>query len=262
VGGKKQVLPAIRALVPRRFGTFFEPMVGSGAVFFGLAPERAVLADLNRELVSCFRVVRDRVEELVAALAQHENTYEHFIWMRGLDPDALDEVERAARTIYLNKTCFNGLYRVNRQGRFNVPYGNTAHVVVCDAVMLRRFSERLRAARLVEGDVEATVQDARAGDLVYLDPPYLRDPERDASRFHAYQPEAFGLEAHRRLAALARELEGRGCHVLVSNADNPAVRALYEGFVIRSVDVARQVNARTSNRKGWRELLISSPSLH
>ena len=258
VGSKRQSLPHIRARAPAKFGTYFEPMVGSGVVFFTLRPERAVLGDLNDELMNCYEVVRSHLPELIDALRRHENTYEHFLAVRSQVPEELGEVERAARTIFLNKTCFNGLYRVNAKGRFNVPYGWSRHANLVDVAALERARTALAAATLCRGDVEATVRDAGRGDFVYLDPPYADGGTRTARSFHQYQTEAFDMGQQERLAALCRELHGRGCQVLVSNADVPVVRELYRGFHMEVVPVTRSVSAKTDGRRGWTELLIST----
>ena len=255
VGSKTSVLKELRPLLPARFNCYYEPMVGSGTLFFSTAPRRAVLCDLNGELMHCYRVLRDRCPELVKALALHENSEEHFLEVRAQEPGELEPVARAARTIYLNKTCFNGLYRVNSGGRFNVPFGRIWWANVCDQETLARTSEQLRGVRLLNGDYARALETAGAGDLVYLDPPYLSSGKGPAT-FYAYQPHTFGEEEHQRLAQLFRELDRRGCHLMLSNADTEQVRALYDGFPNKVLTTRRPVNCKAGKREGWRELII------
>ncbi|MEO1335762.1 MAG: Dam family site-specific DNA-(adenine-N6)-methyltransferase, partial [Myxococcota bacterium] len=258
-GSKGQVLDRLLAKMPESFGTYFEPMVGSGAVFFGLAPKRAVLTDTNAELINCYEVIRDDVEKLIEALRTHENTYEHFIEIRGQDPDDLAPVDRAARTIFLNKTCFNGLYRVNRHGRFNVPYGRIPHANIVDVATLMWAHERLQTdIELHCGDFAPPLTEAGPGDVVYFDPPYAEDEDADKRTFRHYQADGFGRIEQLRLAKTFRELCARGCVVLLSNADTPLVRSLYDGYTIETLKVVRRMNAKTDARRGWSELLITS----
>jgi len=254
-GGKALVAGALLERMPKEFGTYYEPMVGAGTVFLKLRPGRAVLGDINAELVCAWEVIRDDVDALCDALSRHANRYEHYIRVRALDPDTLPPVERAARFIYLNKTCYNGLYRVNSHGRFNTPFGRKENANFEDFGTLRRIHEQLQGVRLECGAVEETVRDAGPGDLVYLDPPYL-DLGRKCRTFHAYQPEAFGESAHERLAALFADLDARGCHVVLSNSDVPRVRELYRGYPVHVLHTNRTMNSRTSARRGWREVVI------
>jgi DNA adenine methylase len=253
VGSKAQVMPRLLAVMPESYGTYYEPMAGSGTVFMSLKPKRAVLGDTNAELMNCYRVIRDQLAELIIALKVHENSYEHFIAVRAQQPDDLPPVQRAARTIFLNKTCFNGLYRLNRSGRFNVPYGKMPNANYCDIETLERISRALKRVRLACGDYAKTVQRARAGDLVYFDPPYL---STNGETFTRYQATRFDDLEHQRLAELCRELDERGCYVVASNADNPRVRQLYRGFHKSTLTTTRFVNSKASNRTGWKELVI------
>jgi len=254
-GGKARVLSQLLPFVPERFGTYYEPMVGAGTLFCKLAPERAVLADINAELLSAWPVIRDDVDALCEALEGHVNTYEHYLQVRAQDPDELPPPERAARFIFLNKTCYNGLYRVNNQGRFNVPYGRKGGANFKDYTNLRRISRKLAGAKLLCEDFEVALADAGEGDLVYLDPPYL-DLGRKSRTFHRYQPEAFGEEGHRRLARVFRELDARGCHVVLSNSNVPMARELYAGFHLKVLRTVRTMNSRIKNRSGWSEVVV------
>jgi len=257
-GSKSGTVARILERMPKRYTMFYEPMVGAGHVFLRLAPRRAVLADANPELMTCYEVIRDRVDELLVALEAHVNTYDHFMEVRALDPFELDPVERAARMLYLNRTGFNGLYRLNRRGEFNVPYGWRANPNLRPEKMLRRISQRLAHVELRCGDFTETVADAPRGSLVYFDPPYYYPPRPRSGKqkTRLYGADPFGEAHHRRLAEVFKALDARGCHVFLSNADEPLVRKLYAGYCVEVLDVDRPVNSRASERAGWTELLI------
>lgn len=254
-GSKVGVMQELLAVFPSTFGTYFEPMVGSGTVFFTLKPGRAVLGDLNAELMSCYQVIRDDLQGLLQALESHDNHKEHYLKVRDQDPGELCPTERAARMIFLNKTCFNGLYRVNSRGRFNVPYGKIYWANIKDEQTLGLVSQRLQGVDLHQGDYRACLAHAAEGDLVYLDPPYLSTGPKPAI-FYAYQPLAFGEQEHQRLADTFRQLDQRGCHVVLSNANTPQVRQLYQGFVIETLDTSRPLNCIASRRRGWEEVVV------
>ena len=254
-GSKASVMKHILALIPEYKGVYFEPMVGSGTVFLSLKPRRAVLGDLNAELMNCYEVIRDELEGLLEALDQHQNTKEHFLAVRALAPDQLAPVQRAARTIFLNKTCFNGLYRVNASGKFNVPFGNIGWANYKDADTLGRVSGLLQGATLRCEDYQSIVEDARRGDLVYFDPPYL-SPGPRPTIFFAYQPTSFDLEEHRRLAETFRQLDRRGCHVVLSNSNVPQIRELYRGYPVEVIPTRRPMNCVASAREGWTEVAV------
>ncbi len=258
-GAKSRVAEAILTAMPAHIGTYFEPMVGSGTVFLALAPERAHLADANPELIDTWRVVRDDVEALITTLDGYVDDRERFHQIRALDPWEMAPVDRAARMIYLNHTCFNGLYRLNKGGGFNVPYGRHRRPWVRDAELLRWVSARLHGVTLSCGDFGDAAIDADAGDVVYFDPPYWYASDKREGYFNRYGPRAFGDADHRRLADLARELSARGCHVLISNSDEPSVRELYEGFTQVTLTVRRPINRKATARDGWTELLIHTP---
>ncbi len=256
-GSKLSVMSHLLKYVPQEYATFYEPMVGAGTLFLTLRPARAVLGDINTELMSCYDVIRNRVEDLVTALEQHVHSYEHYIAVRALDPDELPPVERAARLIFLNKTGYNGLYRVNSRGRFNVPYGRTASANICDAPTLRRISKQLQSVVLRTGGFRDNLRGARAGDFVYLDPPYLV-PGTRGDRCHRYQPEAFDEDAHRELAQMFRDLDHRGCYVTLSNSNVPMVRTLYDGYHIEVLPTRRNIHFAADKRDGFTEVVVSN----
>ncbi|MFQ5896296.1 MAG: DNA adenine methylase, partial [Nitrospinota bacterium] len=234
------MLPQLEPSFPTRFHAYHEPFLGGGAVFFHLRPRRAFLSDSNAELIGCYRTVRDRVEELIRALSRHRYEREHFYEVRSQAPESLDEVERAARFIFLNKSCYNGLYRVNRRGLFNVPFGRYAKPTLCDARGLRTASRALRGVTLFAEDFEGCLPRVRPGDFVYFDPPYL--PLSPTSQFTSYTEGGFSLAEQKRLAGLFRALDARGALLLLSNSDSQRVRELYAGYRLEVVKAPRAIN--------------------
>jgi DNA adenine methylase len=255
-GGKGQLLGELRALVPAVRGRYFEPFLGGGALFFDLLPKKGVLSDVNAEIVECYATVRDHVGELVRALKCHHYDVEHYYAVRDADPKKLSPVERAARTIFLNKTGFNGLYRVNRSGKFNVPFGRYAKPLICDEKNLRACSAALAKVELVVSDFEQAASRAKRGDFVYFDPPYV--PLSRTATFTAYAPGGFGAEEQTRLANLFDRLARRGVEVLLSNSDVPEIRELYRAYRIEIVKAARSINSKGSRRGPVSEVLVTS----
>ncbi len=254
VGGKGRLLEQFRDLLPETFERYFEPFFGGGAVFFFLGPPKAVLSDVNAELVDCYRAVRDSVDAVIEALGEHRYEKEHFYVVRDLDPRALPMPERAARTIFLNRSGFNGLFRVNRKGRFIVPFGRYTNPTLCDAPNLRACSLALCGVDLRCGDFEKAVSTAAAGDFVYFDPPYV--PVSITANFTHYAAGRFDWQEQERLARLFRKLADRGVQVMLSNSDTGEVRDLYAGFRIDRVDAARSVNSNPEKRGKVAEVVV------
>jgi DNA adenine methylase len=255
-GGKTQLIPQILARFPKKYARYFEPFLGGGAVFFALAPKTAWLSDTNAQLIAAYTAIRDDLPSVVAALRSHVATEQHFYEVRAQQVGGLSEVQSAARTIFLNRTCFNGLYRVNSRGQFNVPFGKYKNPKICDVENLTRVSHALRSVTLRHADVFTAARDARAGDLVYFDPPY--DPLSPSASFTSYTAGGFSREDQARLAGLARDLADRGVHVLLSNSDTPFIRQLYAGFRVEGVFARRAINSRADRRGPVGELLISA----
>ena len=256
-GGKAQLLAQMEPFFPKDYRTYFEPFLGGGAVFFHLQPGKAVLSDSNPELVNTFTVVRDDVVGLMRALDAHyphrtEETY--FYEVRATGPSTLSPVERAARTLYLNKTCFNGLYRVNSDGHFNVPWGGYPNPTLYDRENLLAVSALLRGKRIILSDYQKACARAKVGDFVYLDPPY--HPLSETSKFTSYTKEDFGNREQRKLAETFRRLDKRGVLVMLSNSATPLVRTLYEGFRIESLKAKRAINSKGMGRGAIDELLV------
>lgn len=263
-GGKRQLLPAIKEYVPQKFGQYYEPFVGAGAVLFCLQPKKSVINDTNRELINCYRVIKDNPEELLELCRQHQekNSKEHYYWLREQDrkDDFKDKspLQRAARIIYLNKTCFNGLFRVNSSGQFNVPYGNYSNPVIADPAVIRSVSAYLdrRDVKIIEGDFAKAVATARKGAFIYFDPPY--HPISNTSSFTGYSVNGFGEEEQIRLKEVCDKLTERGCQVLVSNSSAAFIKELYSDpkYEIVEVKASRAINAVASKRGRINELLI------
>jgi DNA adenine methylase len=253
-GGKGQLLGRLRGHVPQDYGRYFEPFLGGGALFFALRPARGVLSDVNQEIIDCYTAVRDEVSALVEALGDHRYDESHYYAVRNADPAKLTLVERAARTIFLNKTGFNGLYRVNRSGKFNVPFGRYAKPAICDEENLRACSAALANVELVASDFGKVVSRAAAGDFVYFDPPYV--PLSRTAAFTAYAPGGFDLDAQARLAGVFGKLVERGVTVLLSNSDVPAIRKLYAPYRIDTILATRVINCKATRRGPVHELLV------
>lgn len=256
-GGKTQMLGDLLPKVPSSYGRYIEPFLGGGAMFFALQPEQAVIADSNPELINLYRQVANHVDDVVCQLKKYENTQEMFYAVRGQDWTMLPEAEAAARTIFLNKTCFNGLYRVNKKGRFNVPFGKYRNPKICDEEGLKAASAALKKAEIVCGDYLLVLEHyAQPGDFVFLDPPYL--PISEYSDFKRYTKEQFYEEDHVELAKMVKTLHERGCHVILTNSNHPLVHELYAPFTIDVIQTKRHISCNGSTRKG-EDVIVTIP---
>lgn len=255
-GGKTQLLPEILARFPSRFNRYFEPFLGGAAVFFALEPRKAALSDINADLIGTYKALRDDLPGVIRHLAKHEATEEHYYAVRAQDPAGLSPAASAARFIYLNRTCFNGLYRVNRSGKFNVPFGRYKNPRICHEENLEAVSEALQDVDLRVMSAFDSARRARRGDLVYFDPPY--DPISPTASFTAYTSGGFGREQQVELAQLFTLLAKRGVHVVLSNSDTPFIRELYRDFEVSQVMARRAINARGSGRGAVAEVLVTS----
>ncbi len=267
-GGKGRVLAQYERFFPHEpMRNYYKPFVGSGAVFFHLCPRELFahyrLTDSNAELITCYRMVRDAPDALIARLAEHQARHckAHYYAVRAWDRDPAwvetSDVERAARLIYLNKTCYNGLWRVNSRGQFNVPMGRYHNPRILDEPRLRAASAALQGVELAVADFEDVLGRAGAGDFVYFDPPY--HPLSATANFTAYSRDSFGEQAQKRLARVFAALAEKGVWVLLSNSDTPFVRALYGAFRIQPVRVHRAINAAVHKRGMVEEVLVLSP---
>lgn len=255
-GGKGQLISQYQPYFPTHYSTYYEPFLGGGAIFFHLQPCHSLLMDINPELVNVFCCVRDRVDALVELLVQHRERHcaEHYYQVRAQLEGT--ELERAARLIYLNKTCFNGLYRENSKGQFNVPIGKYKNPAICDPTLLYAASEALRSTQIELQPFEAVLEYARStSDFVYFDPPYY--PISQTSRFTSYNRYSFSQADQIRLRNAFVELANRGVQVMLSNSDCPFIRELYQGFNIHTILATRAINSNIERRGKITELLIT-----
>lgn len=259
VGGKRSLLPQMERLFPRRFERYFEPFVGGGAVFFKLQPQLATLSDYNADLINCYRVVRDDVERLLRHLATHRNDEEYFYTLRAQRPEELSGIEAASRLIYLNRTCFNGLYRVNSKGGFNVPYGRYKNPNIVNERGLRAASAALQGAKLTNRSYMAVLEEAKRGDFIYFDPPY--HPVTKTANFTSYTADSFSEQDQRDLADVFAELARRGCKVMLSNSDTPFIQSLYAEFNVETVSAPRLVNRDATKRGPVSEVIVRNYKL-
>ena len=259
VGGKTQLLPELLARIPKYRGRYLEPFIGGGALFFAHQPRRASLSDINPELINVYKVVRDNVEDLIRDLGKHRYEQEYFYKVRNLDREpgyaALSAVETASRLIFLNKTCYNGLYRVKAGGKFNTPFGRYTNPTIVDADNLRACSAALRNIELRSGtflDIEA---DVTADDFIYFDPPYV--PLSMTSSFTSYSNGGFDLTFQVALRDLCVRLRERKISFLLSNSSAPFVLELYKDFDIVRVKARRAVNSQRAGRGEVDEVLVT-----
>lgn len=260
VGGKRQLLDDILPLIPQ-CSTYVEPFVGGGAVLLSLQPKKAVINDYNAELINVYVCVRDHLEELLEMLERHKelNSAGHFYKVRALDREPgfedLPPVERAARIIYLNKTCYNGLYRVNSAGQFNSPYGKYKNPAIVNEPVVRAMSTYLNGGvKILCGDYGQALKGLSKGAFVYLDPPYM--PISSSSSFTGYTEGGFGYDEQVRLKEECDKLASKGIHFMQSNSDCPEIRALYSDYEILTVKAKRAINSRGNRRGEINEVLI------
>lgn len=267
-GGKGQLLEQFEKYLPSEpMRGYYEPFVGSGAVFFHLRPrdlfEHYDLSDVNPELITCYKVIRDQVDQLIDRLAEHKakhnvDAQEYYYYVREMDR-AEDWVEqpdvvRAARMIYLNKTCYNGLWRVNSKGHFNVPIGRYKNPDVLNETRLRAASEALQGVELSVRDFEEVIKLAQPEDFVYFDPPYF--PLSSTSNFTSYSPNDFGEWEQKKLHLVYSELAQHGCKVMLSNSDTPFINELYSSYRIERVLARRAINSASKKRGQITEVLV------
>lgn len=261
-GGKTQLLSELERHMPS-FEKYFEPFLGGGALFFRIISKTKLIAcvsDANADLINAYKVVRDDVEGLISLLQRYEQSYRkdphRFYYRLRSKTDIKDAVERAARFIALNKTCYNGLYRVNSKGVFNVPMGRYKNPRICDSHQLRKASAALGRSRtqMIVGDYKDVLKDAKSGDFVYLDPPF--SPLSLTADFTQYTNNGFDQQDQVELAKVFRELDRKGCKVLLSNSDTEFTRNLYSGFPFKSIPVQRAISCKGNARTGYHELLV------
>jgi DNA adenine methylase len=251
-GGKRALAQRILQFVPSTFGTYYEPFFGGGAVFFSLQPRRAVLSDANPELINAYVQIRDAQEELLRSLRKLKNTEADYYAVRDSAPRT--PINRASRMLYLTRLSFNGIHRVNLKGEFNVPYGYKTHLDPVDEEHLLSVAKTLKQADLRIGDFEGITGNAESGDVLYFDPPYTVAHANNG--FVKYNERIFSWQDQERLAAHARTLADRGCRVIISNADHPSLRKLYEGFDCHVVKRFSVIAASGSHRREITECIF------
>ena len=263
-GGKRQLLPIIKSLMPDNYNNYFEPFIGGGALFFDLSPDKAVINDFNNELINCYQQIKKYPQKLIELLAKHQenNSKEYYLELRSADRDnridKMTNVERAARIMYMLRVDFNGLYRVNSKNQFNVPYGRYKNPKIVDSVLILSISQYLNSnnIKILTGDFEKAVQDVVAGDFVYFDPPYI--PLSETSAFTSYTHEGFTYEDQVRLRDCFKKLDEKGAFVMLSNSSSPLVEELYKDFNIHKVEANRTNGAKTSSRGKISEIIVTN----
>jgi DNA adenine methylase len=266
VGGKRQLLQQFRDMglyPPDGFdpvtNRYFEPFVGGGAVFFDLLPKKAELSDLNSELIATYNVIKNDVGSLIKSLKKHKYEKEYYLKVRAKDPKTLSDLDVASRFIFLNRTCFNGMYRVNSQGGFNVPFGKYTNPIICDEENLRKVSKALQKVTIKNQDYKAVLKKAKKGDFVYFDPPYY--PVSKTASFTSYTKDSFLDKEQTELRDTFVELHKRGCYVMLSNSDTPLINELYsgiKGIKVSKVAAGRAINSNAAKRGKISEVLVTN----
>lgn len=268
VGGKRQLLKQFKFMnlyPPEKFdptkARYFEPFVGGGAVFFDLLPQKAFLSDMNFELVTTYNVIKTDVENLIKMLKKHDHNKEYFLNVRAKKVEKLTPLQVASRFIYLNRACFNGMYRVNSRGEFNVPFGDNKNPLICDEENLRKISQALKNVEIKHQDYKNVLKKARKGDFIYFDPPY--HPVSKTSTFTSYTANGFTENDQIELRNIFAELSERGCFVMLSNSDAPFINQIYseikkDGVRISRVDAGRAINSKASGRGKIKEILVTN----
>lgn len=258
-GGKRQLINLLIDNAPTSFGRYFEPFVGGGALLFALLPSAATITDANPELINAYQIIRDELPALMKDLARHRNDEEYFYAIRAKQPARLSAVKRASRFLYLNKTCFNGLYRENSKGEFNAPFGKYVNPKILDQENLTAVSAYLNDSdvAIYHRDYKAVLDEARPGDFVYFDPPYY--PLTQTASFTKYVGADFGPDNQQDLAAVFGELARRNVYVMLSNSNTEFIKNLYQGHRIQQVAASRAINCKGSKRgKELNEVLVRS----
>ncbi|MCB9148097.1 MAG: DNA adenine methylase [Caldilineaceae bacterium] len=261
VGGKRQLLTEIEQYLPRQFTTYYEPFVGGGALLFHLQPGKAVINDNNDELINLYLVIKNDPDELIQDLKNHVNDEDYYYEIRGLDRDKciynkLSMVQRASRIIFLNKTCYNGLFRVNSSGEFNSPFGRYKNPNIVNEITIRAVSNYLRKndVCILKTDYEKSLAKIRKGSFVYFDPPY--DPVSNSANFTGYTKSGFDRNEQERLKRLCDKLNDAGVKFLLSNSSTEFIRQLYKDYDISIVKANRAVNSKASGRGKIAEVLV------
>ncbi|ETI86241.1 MAG: DNA adenine methylase [Negativicoccus succinicivorans] len=264
VGGKRQLLSEICPLIPKKITTYVEPFVGGGAVLFELQPKRAIINDFNKELINTYKVVKEEPHKLLELLETHDknNCEDYYYEIRSLDRsdnfEKMSNIEKAARIIYLNKTCFNGLYRVNQAGQFNSPYGRykNPNIINRPAVLAMSNYFNNNDIKIMQGDYREVLKDLTKGTFVYFDPPYL--PISTSSSFTGYTEGGFDEKEQIELKKECDKLSAKGIKFMLSNSDHPTIRELYKNYNITTVQARRAINSKGNKRGEIKEVLVQN----
>lgn len=258
VGGKRQLMYELEINMPKTYNRYFEPFIGGGALFFYLQPDNAYISDMNEELINLYQVVRDNVDELITDLQKHDISKEYFMEIRNIDRTEeyqnWSNIQKASRFIYLNRTCFNGMYRVNSKGKFNVPFGHYKNPRILDENNLINCSNLLQRTEIKHADFSEILKKVKKGDFVYFDPPYV--PLSETSSFTSYTKDGFDMDMQLSLRDVCDELDSMGVKFLLSNSDTQFVNELYENYNIKKVFASRQINANADGRGKITEVLV------
>ncbi|KKL82849.1 hypothetical protein LCGC14_1980630 [marine sediment metagenome] len=260
-GGKRQLISQMDQYFPKKFNKYIEPFVGGGAIFFYLLPENAILIDINKDIINAYRVIKNNVTELIGSLKKHKNEKEYYYDIRNVDRD-LEEfdgwstTEKASRIIFMNRCCFNGLYRVNSKGQFNVPFGKYKNPKFCDEENLISVQKALKNVNLVNDSFDKCLDFAEEDDFIYFDPPYV--PISDSANFTSYTKDNFNNDDQIRLNETFKSLDERGCNVMLSNSYSDFILDLYRDYHIHFLQAKRAINSDASKRGAIKEVLITN----
>lgn len=261
VGGKRQLLPTLLDNLPIRFNRYFEPFIGGGAMFFAIKPKDAFLSDINNELINLYNVVKNSVFELIDEISLYKYDCQYFYQIRNLDRDKenynkLSDIQKAGRFIYLNKSCFNGLYRVNSNGEFNVPFGKYKNPTILDKENLLETHHILKNANIESYDFEIIKDNIKVNDFIYLDPPYI--PLNTTANFTSYTKDGFDIKMQERLKTFCEFIDKKGAYFMLSNSYTDITLDLYNGFNIATILANRSINSNGTKRGKINEVLISN----
>ncbi len=258
-GGKRQLISQMEKFFPKNYNKYIEPFIGGGAIFFHLLPKNSIISDNNPDLINCYKVIKEDVEGLIKSLKNYIYEKNYYYEIRALDRDfkkfaELSDVEKASRSIYLNKTGYNGLYRVNSKGLFNVPFGRHKNPKICDETNLRNVSQTLKKVEIVLGSFEICLNFAERDDFIYLDPPYF--PLSDTALFTSYTKNSFDKSSQKKLFEVFKELNKRECNIMLSNSYSEFILDLYKDFKIVTLKAKRNINSNSQKRGLINEVLI------
>ncbi|GAH42440.1 unnamed protein product, partial [marine sediment metagenome] len=258
-GGKRQLISQMDKFFPKNYNKYIEPFIGGGAVFFHLLPENSIISDSNPDLINCYNVIKEDVEGLIKSLKKHRYEKDYYYEIRALDRDQnkyaeLSDIEKASRSIYLNKSGYNGLYRVNSKGLFNVPFGRHKNPKICDEENLRKVSQVLKNVDIYQGSFEICLDFAEKDDFIYLDPPYY--PLSDTALFTSYTKDSFDKASQLKLFEVFMEFKRRECNIMLSNSYSEFILDLYKDFKIVTLKAKRSINSNSKKRGLVNEVLI------